>query len=759
MSIPHKLSLVIQRSHSLLEILQNAVEIIVEEMGTDVASIYLLDPDGERLRLMASQGLDPAAVGKVAVRLGEGLTGTVVARMEPIATEDAPSHPIYLYFPETREEQFRSYLGIPMGIRNRPVGAVAVQTRDKRQFSQLEIETLSTIAAQLVGVVENARLIEALDHGDTAGYLDEVRRWRGTARPSRRRESARGETVLQGSPASGGIAIGRAVFRGAHDVDSEDGDATGLGPEEERRRCEEAFDETRREILEIQKAAEREADEEHALIFSSHLLLLNDPVLERRLVEAIDAGKTAHVAVSESLRSFEERLMDVRDPYIQERVEDIRDLRSRILGHLLHPGETGPQLRERIVVTHGLPPSLVVELKAEGALGLVTEVGGRTSHGALLARSMGIPAVTGLADFAQVVHSDDLLIIDGNSGSIIVRPMDETLSDFEERVQRQALLDAESLEYRDRRAATHDGLEVDLQANIGVAADLRVARDNGADGVGLYRTEFPFIVRERFPTREEQIKIYARAYEFFPHGQVRFRLLDLGGDKFVHGDEVEASRDPFHGYRSIRVLLDYPNVLRDQVQAFAMAASTRPLSILIPLVSTLDEVRQVKALVEKAIASLPGSSMFQKPQIGAMVELPAAVEIAGPLAREVDYLSVGSNDLIQYSLAADRENPSAAAIADPYHPAILRMIRRTIDAAHAVGKPVTVCGEIASDERLALALVAMGVDALSVSPGAIPRLKHDLAAGDASKLRERLDDLLEQGEAAVLKEALGECFG
>jgi phosphotransferase system enzyme I (PtsP) len=292
---------------------------------------------------------------------------------------------------------------------------------------------------------------------------------------------------------------------------------------------------------------------------------------------------------------------------------------------------------------------------------------------------------------------------------------------------------------------------VPLLANVGIAADIRAAKENGAEGIGLYRTEFPFFIREHFPTREEQVRIYRRAYRVFPDSQINFRLLDLGADKFIRGASLGTDRNPFAGYRSIRVLFDHPEVLRDQVQAFAIAAGNRRVSILVPFVSSLEDVRRVRRLILDALEPL---ALGARPLLGVMIELPAAVEIASVLAHEVDYLSVGTNDLIQYAFGVDRENPRIAPGAEPYHPAVLRMIRRTVTAAHSQGKPISVCGEMAADRLLGVTLAALGVDSLSVAPQEIPGLKDALAHAELRPLEEELDHVLSLPDAASVKAVL-----
>jgi phosphotransferase system, enzyme I, PtsP len=434
----------------------------------------------------------------------------------------------------------------------------------------------------------------------------------------------------------------------------------------------------------------------------------------------------------------------------------VDDLRSRLLDHIIGGGRE--RFGSRIVISRRIPPSLVVELKTEGAQALVTETGGVTSHGVLLARAMSIPVVTGIADLLAVLRPDEPLIVDGTKGLVVVRPTPETVAHYEAKRRRLDRARTEYAKYRHVLASTADGVRVTVNANVGVASDLVVARENGAEGVGLYRTEFPFIVRDTFPTRAEQERIYAKAYELFPDGAINFRILDLGGDKFVTSGSMAPARSAFHGYRSLRVLFDHPEVLRDQVQALAVAAGARPLRILIPMITSMDELRRVRQLIEQALAGIDEPIAQRAPLIGAMIEVPAAVELAQEIAREVDYLSIGTNDLMQYALVVDREDSRMARLSDPYHPAILRMIARVANAARAAGKPLGVCGEIAARPDLALAMVALGVDSLSVVPTAIPELKQALAGARLEPMQQAIGSIICLSDATSLAAALQEIY-
>ena len=483
------------------------------------------------------------------------------------------------------------------------------------------------------------------------------------------------------------------------------------------------------------------------------MLLLNDPVLLAGIDQDIERGVSAPMAIDSALGEFEARLRLVPDAYIQERIDDVDDLRGRLLDHVLDAG-TRARLGADIVVTDRIAPSLVIEMKTDGAQALVAESGGTASHGVLLARAMGIPVVTGVADMLPSVHPGERVIVDGTSGAVVVRPSDDSVTAYEAERLRVEHARTEHAKFRSILARTSDGIRVPLHANVGVASELTIARENGAEGIGLYRTEFPFIVRGSFPTRAEQVKIYSKAYTQFPHGTINFRILDLAGDKFVAGSSVAASRSAFHGYRSIRVLFDHPEVLRDQVQALAIAASDRPLRILIPMVTSIEELRRVKAMIDEALASVDEPCAQRRPEIGVMIEVPAAVELAGDIAKEADFLSIGTNDLTQYALVVDREDSRMALMSDPYHPAILRMISRVVVAARATGTPVSVCGELAARPDGALALMALGIDSLSVVPTAIPELKHALASARLEPMQRAMPGILALSDARSVASAL-----
>lgn len=719
MSLTADLLRIVDQAQSLPRILDQTAEAIAQRLHADMCTVFLTDDQG-RVTPAAAFGAGHEAEAAL-------VAGRALAERRTLVVHG-----------ET------SVLVSPMILRESLVGAIVLQSVARREYSADDIATVATACAQLVDIVDDARIIEAVGRGEVPLHP------RAMPLPS-----TDGERVLHGVAASPGVAIGTALFRTVYRLSPAARARPAGDLATERARVQAAIVKTHDDLIQIQSAAAREIDEEHALIFASHLLLLHDPMLLERIDKDLARGVSAPVAVNDALHEFETRLRLVPDVYIQEKVDDVDDLRSRLLGHVLGDASRA-RSGERIVVSRGIPPSLVVELKTEGAEALVTEVGGATSHGVLLARAMGIPAVTGIADMLAEVQADDRLIVDGTTGVVVVRPTHETIARFEVERRRVAHARKEHAKYRDVLAHTADGARVTIYANVGVASDLTVARENGAEGVGLYRTEFPFIVRNAFPTLAEQVKIYTKAYELFPVGPIHFRILDLAGDKFVSSGSIAPARSAFHGYRSIRVLFDHPDVLRDQVQALSIAAGERPLHILIPMVTSIEELRRVKTLIGEALASLEAPRAQRAPKLGAMIEVPAAVELAADIAREVDFMSIGTNDLMQYTLVVDREDSRMAPMSDPYHPAILRMIARVAAAARAAGKPVGVCGEIAVRPDVALAMIALGVDSLSVVPTAIPELKLALGAAPLEPMRRAIGEIIMLPDAATLATALRE---
>jgi phosphotransferase system enzyme I (PtsP) len=722
MNIHEQLLRILSEVGSPAGILRAAAAAIAEDQRSDACGVF---------RCAGSGGLVLWA------RSGEGVDGRF---LEATATSAADA--VAQVAPASAEGPTSSVLAVPIVSHARPVGALAVLRGAGHPYSAEETHRLTSAAAELAGIVSGSHLLEALAGGPAAER---------SAPPSS--HGAGGERVMHGTAASPGIAIGTAVFRQTFPRELLRRDAPARGAAAERERLRDALQKTRNDLDRLEAATAVELGEEHALVFGAHRLLLADPMILDHVEKSIAAGIAAEIALDDAFDEMTRRLRLLPDLDLQERAEDVEDLRSRVLGHMLGSGEAAPE-STHVVVSPRMTPSLVIEIKARGAQGIATEIGGVTSHGVLLARALGIPAVTGLVGILDGVLAGDQVILDGEEGLAVLRPLPPASADAVARRDAAERARTEFLRYRDRAPETADGVRFTLQANVALGADLQVARDNGAEGIGLYRTEFPFIVREAIPTLEEQVSIYAKAYDAFPAGPIAFRILDLAGDKLVPGSGLGAARSAFHGYRSLRVLFDYPHVLRDQVRAFALAARGRPLSILVPMVTSVEDLRRVKALTAAALAGHPATAGLPEPRFGAMIEVPGAVEITADLAQEAEFFSIGTNDLIQYALVIDREDSRLSTPHDAFHPAILRMVRRVVAAAHESGRKVSVCGEMAARPELAIALLALGVDALSITPRLIPELKQKLASVPLGPLVARIDRILALSTAADLEQAL-----
>lgn len=720
MDIHTRLLALVTESTTPSSALTSTARLIGEELLADACTIFVL---GSR--------------GHLVPRANFGRPATpAVSQQENVLAEQALADVLA----RTAETTTEALVAVPVAAINRGIGAIVARRSPSMPFTAEEVMRLSGVASQLVELVGAVLVVDNIARSKEPAAVAPAPVVRDLS-----------ERTLEGIAASPGIAIGAATVRVARPRALAPRSLATRDPAVERSRVRDGIEKALNDLVRMQSSAASAMGEEQALVFGAHLLVLRDPMLTELVDTGIQRGLDAATVIDEAFDELRRLLRDAPDAYVQERVEDIEDLRDRIMGHLVGAEERS-ELEASIVVSLRTLPSLILESKARGAVGIISQLGGATSHGVLLARSFGIPAVTGIADLTEQLCAGDEVIVDGDAGRVVVRPNTETRAVYEKKRRALEREWTEFARYRDKPACTADGLRFALQANIALAIDLDVARENGADGVGLYRTEFPFIVRDALPTVEEQARIYAKAYEAFPSKPVTLRLLDLAGDKFVASRQFGVSRDAFHGYRSIRILFDYPHVLRDQVRAFALAAAGRDLRILIPMVTSVAEVLRTKAMVETSLAMNPACAV--RVSWGAMIETPASVELVTDLAREVDFFSIGTNDLVQYTLVVDREDPRMASERHVYHPAILRMIGRVTAAARAAGRPVGVCGEMAARPDLALVLLALGVDSLSVTARLIPELKRDLARANVGPLRGSLSSVLALSSAEELERAL-----
>lgn len=690
------------RSHDLEETLQNVVRLVARRTRAGACSIYLLDEAGETLVLRATRGLRPDAVGRVRLRIGEGLVGACLAKRETLAVADASGDPRFRPFPESGEARFRSLLAVCLVVGALPVGVLVVQTGRPTEFPRDEIDLLEMIAAQVASIVLNARL---LDLAFREGRL-------GPAPAPIEVPTAKPGSVLRGIPISAGIAVGPVHIQPPPPDLAELRYEPSTTRRAEWRAVERALRETIRQISDLRGAVGERFGKEFAEVFTTHIMILEDVGFREKLRRHVFGHGNGARALVETMREYTGMFLQTADATIRERAADIEDVVRRAVGELIGVRQHNPPLRHGvIVVADRIAPSEFVLLETEKIAGLITEHGGPTSHAAIFARSLEIPAVAGIAHGTRLIHPNDRIVLDGLEGCVVVNPSSESEQEYAE--QRIRFLDGRERldEQVDLPARTRDGVEIVLSANIGGLNDLELVKRYGARGVGLFRTEILALASRGLPDEEEQIGIYTRVAEAVAPDRVTIRAFDLGGEK-VLPEERHAEANPQLGWRSIRVLLDRPALFQQQLRAMLRSNRAGNVRVLLPMITSLDELDRALEIFRRVCGELG----LEPPPLGVMVETPAAVEIASHLARDVQFFAIGTNDLVQYTLAADRENERVAGAYDSLHPAVLGQIRRTVDAALAAGIPCSVCGELAGNPAVTPMLVGMGIRELSMTP-------------------------------------------
>lgn len=726
------ISSIILHSHDLQETLSNIVTIVAKRMRTDVCSIYLLEEDGETLILKATKGLSQTAVGRVSMKTSEGLTGLVVENRDVVMTDNAPTHPRYKYFKASKEERYLSFLGLPLFERKTPIGVIVVQTVEARRFSDDEISVLRTITFQISSIVMNAKLLDSVQtkEQERAYYEQELARLRTgriTGSDSVNEEGRVGaaSTSLGGTAASPGFCRGKVYIldRFSHKVIK----AAKVGSKaEELHKLQLALEKVVIQTIYMEKRVSELLSESDASIFHTHLMILEDRGFTSKINDLIEQGAGASWAVHEVVQGYIEAFAAMEDPYLRERSADMEDIGRRIIDALEGNDAATITLKEkRVIIAEDIFPSDMATLEHDKVLGIVTEKGNSYSHAAIMAKSLGIPAVVGVRGLLDAANVKDQVIVDGTVGQVYLNPEPRVCSEYQ-RLEKDYASKMKELEHlRDLPAVTTDGTRISLRANIGLVSDIKIATANGAEGVGLYRTEFPYMARTSFPNRHEQAQLYRKILEGFPDQPVNIRTLDIGGDKGLPYFEHPHEDNPFLGWRSIRFSLDEQHIFREQLAGILLAAPAGCATIMFPLISCPDEIRRIKSIMHAVVAELQadGLTVCGDLPLGIMVELPAAVQIIDLLAPEVDYLSIGTNDLIQYTLAADRNNPKVKEYYDPYHPAVLHSIKRVADEGRRLGRRVSICGEMAADPLNTLLLIGMGIREFSLSAPGIPLVK------------------------------------
>jgi phosphotransferase system enzyme I (PtsP) len=758
------ISSIILHSHDLQETLNNIVTLVAKRMRSDVCSIYLLEKDGETLVLKATRGLSKSSVNRISMKVHEGLCGLTVESRKMVMTDNAPSHPRYKYFKEAKEDKFLSFLGLPLFEHKVPIGVIVIQTRSARSFGEDEISALRTITFQIGSIVHNARLLDSIQH------KEQERAWFEMELTKIRSGSEDGETAPTRSAAKrgnvpitlGGTAVSSGFSRGKVYILNRFSDkviklARVGSKSDELKKFSFALEKAKIQTIYMEKRVSETLTEDDAAIFHTHLMILEDRGFSSKVVDLIAEGVGATRAVHDVVQHYIRAFSDMADPYLRERSADMKDIGRRIMDVIEKNDSSVVTLKEkRVIVAEEIFPSDLAMLDHDKILGIVTEKGNAYSHAAIMAKSLGIPAVLGIEGVMQAVNVKDEIIVDGTAGYIFLNPDSIVIKEYARLEQDHAGRMKELEGLRDLPAVTSDGVAIVLNANIGLISDVRVANLHGAEGVGLYRTEIPYMARSAFPNREEQAAIYRKILEGFPGQTVNIRTLDIGGDKGLAYFTYPHEDNPFLGWRSIRVSLERQDIFKEQLAGILLASQSGNPTIMFPLISSIDEIRQIREIMTEVKNELlrEGHDVRGYIPLGIMIEIPAAVQIIESLVREVDYVSIGTNDLIQYTLAADRNNARVKHYYDPHHPAILHSIKRVADAANKAGKKVSVCGEMAADPLSALLLAGMGIREFSLSAPSIPLVKKAIREHSIEECRKLARAALSCGSNADVSRCL-----
>lgn len=771
LTILEDISTVISHSQDLQETLRSIVAIVAERMETEVCSLYILDRQRGRLTLRATMGLDQEAVGKVSMGTGEGLTGLVIEKMGPVTVVDALAHPRYKYFPETGEERFHSFLGVPLMERKKPLGVLVVQTSRRREFSRDEIRLLKAISNQAASIIIQARLLDSLKDKERERkeyhkrLVDALRRLRSYER-RRRERGLRGvlhkwRDRLNGQAASPGFGRGTAhVLRPRMDLRAVKKDST-KNPQREIERFRAAVEKGIAQVEELKQRMSRFLSREEGALFDVHRLILEDPTIIEQIETRIRKERfVAEYAVSSVFEQHLQSFAKIEDEYLKERAVDVRDVAHRLLENLSGIKEEALVVpHDAILVAEDLSPADLALIERDRFRGIVLATGGVTSHASILAKSFEIPSVVAVDGLLESVRQGDSLIVDGNSGLVYINPNQEVVGEYD-RLERDYLAFNRELDaLRELPAETKDGHRVSLYANIGLLSDVAFAQLHGAQGIGLYRTEIPFLAHRDFPNEEEQHTLYRRVVEAMVGMPVTIRTLDIGADKYpAYVRRASLEPNPVLGWRSLRVSLELAEVFKTQLRAILRTGTLGRVRLLLPMVSSLEEILKVKEILVEVKEALGHDEVPFDPQmeLGIMVEVPAAVQLASRLTREVDFLSIGTNDLIQYILAVDRSNRKVAGLYEPLHPAVLTALTHVIEVAKKEGKRVGMCGEMAGDPLCTLLLLGMGLDEFSMEPLFIPVIKKIIRSASYQAAKTSAQIVLQMDTVGEIKKYLFE---
>ncbi len=721
------------------EALQILVKRIREAISTQACTVFLIDRKQEEFVLLATEGLNPASVGQVRLKFKQGLIGLVGHREEPINLENAPTHPNFFHSPEVGEERFRAFLGVPIIHHRQLLGILVVQQEESRRFDETEEAFLVTMAAQLGGIIAHAEAVGQLALLFNQSKTDNLQ-----------------SLCLRGIASAPGIGMGTVVVS----YPLADLDAV---PDRKTKRIakemavfQQAMSAARSEIYALKERMANTLPAEENLLFEAYLRILDSATLEREITQEIEHGNWAQGALRTIINRHIRQFESMDDDYLRERATDIRDLGRRILCHLQKGHRSVVEYPKQTILAGEEVTAAALAEVPEGTLtGIVATRGSSSSHVAIMARALGIPTVLGVEGLPVTQLEGKELIIDGYQGQIYIHPSKKLRKNCAKLIEQQSQINADLAELRDLPAQTLDGHRIALWVNTGLATDAGLSLTAGAEGIGLYRTEIPFMNRDHFPTEEEQYIIYRQLLNAFAPRPVIMRTLDVGGDKALPYFPIRED-NPFLGWRGIRITLDHPEIFLMQVRAMLRANNgLNNLRIMLPMITTVTETDDALQLIQQAYEEiLTENSNIIRPPVGVMLEVPSAIYQTFALAKRVDFLSVGSNDLTQYLLAVDRNNSRVASLYDGLNPAVLHALHQAVKSAQQLNKPISICGELASDPAAAIILLGMGFNALSMNSAAIPRIKWTIRNFTLRKAKELLNTVLKMDTGKEIRQYL-----
>ncbi|WP_419238058.1 phosphoenolpyruvate--protein phosphotransferase [Photobacterium leiognathi subsp. mandapamensis] len=705
-------------AQTLIEALDQLVMSTCQAMKTDCCSVYIANHERQLYTLMATQGLHKSH-RRVSLRFNQGLVGLVGRSAEPVNVADARIHPHFKHLPGIGEESFRSFFGTPIIHQRQVLGVLVVQQREQREFDESEESFLVTLAAQLSGI---------LAHAKAQGMWFE-----------------QGNKLhLTGSAASAGVAVAKAWWDDTQPLLEHVAPTSCLDVNFEQERLTIAIEAASAEFRRLRKRFDSELQKETLAIFDLFSHLLNDPMLRKDLKARIACGDQAEWAIRQVVEAYSARFANMKDQYLKERAQDIRELGQRLLFFLRDEEVDEQQWDEPVVLlTRELTAAMLATVPLGKLAAVVSQEGAANSHAAILSRALGIPAIMGVDFVPHMVHNN-LVVVDGYRGDFLVNPNRHVLVEYRRLLREEHELAKTVEDDLYKQAYTKDSQRIMIHLNAGLSADTSIAVNKGVDGVGLYRTEVPFLLQRSFPSEDEQINQYRSILQTYPEQTVVMRTLDIGGDKPLPYLTIEED-NPFLGWRGIRFTLDHPEIFLIQVRAMLRASiGLNNMDILLPMISGIAELDEAKSLVERAYQEVANEydGELRKPRLGIMIEVPSMLYQLHALADKVDFISVGSNDLTQYLLAVDRNNSRVASVYDALHPAVLNALKHIIDSAERYQLPVCVCGELAGDPIGAILLVGMGYRSLSMNTRNVAKIKYILRHVSANDMAQLADNVL-----------------